>query len=216
MQRKPFKQKHLFLTAVIIIILIIVFITATILLGHPKEKSITSSSSSETSKTYDVKKHSTSSSSSSSVDKTSESISVKAETGSTDVLPTTASSAAASAISSVKNDATEKPISDNQSTNSSSVSFSSSSISSQSSSQPVSNNFGNWSLANFNTVSLGHSTYDQVKAVYGNPTNLIAGDTVIANWISTSGAKVAITFTPTGTDNNIKLIASYKTQSGLQ
>ncbi len=65
-------------------------------------------------------------------------------------------------------------------------------------------------------MKLGSATYDQVKASYGNPTNLVASDTVTANWISTSGAKVTIVFTPTGDNKNLQLVANYKVQSGLQ
>ncbi|MFH0348950.1 hypothetical protein ACG92U_00815 [Leuconostoc citreum] len=109
------------------------------------------------------------------------------------------------------NDGTQTPIADNQ-TSAPQVAASSS----VATPAPKAVTFGNWTLANFNTVKLGSATYDQVKASYGNPTNLVASDTVTANWISTSGAKVTIVFTPTGDNKNLQLVANYKVQSGLQ
>ncbi|MFT8713778.1 MAG: hypothetical protein ABF754_02105 [Leuconostoc pseudomesenteroides] len=37
-----------------------------------------------------------------------------------------------------------------------------------------------------------------------------------ATWQSQSGAKVVIIFTPSGSENNVQLIASSKSQTGLQ
>ena len=44
---------------------------------------------------------------------------------------------------------------------------------------------------------------------------MTASDQLYATWQSTSGQRVSITFTPTGTDN-IQLIATNKSESGLQ
>ncbi|MEM0562754.1 hypothetical protein [Leuconostoc mesenteroides] len=126
--------------------------------------------------------------------------------------PSVASSEVSQVLSSATQDATQTPVQDNS--NTSSVSDSSSSSSAASSSTTT---FGNWSLATYNEVALGSATYDQIRATYGNPTYLTADQKyAYATWQSQSGTKVSIVFTPSGDSNNVQLIASNKTQSGLQ
>lgn len=210
MQRKPFKQSHRLRYLLVGLLIVAVIIVATVILGQHggKKTSETSQSTSQSSQSQN-KSNSTSSTSATSSN---------APVSSTDEasfpsVPLAASSAASEAIHAVVNDGTQTPIADNQ-TSAPQVAASSSVATPAPAPKAVT--FGNWTLANFNTVKLGSATYDQVKASYGNPTNLVASDTVTANWISTSGAKVTIVFTPTGDNKNLQLVANYKVQSGLQ
>ncbi|MGL5465578.1 MAG: hypothetical protein ACRDBE_01845, partial [Leuconostoc lactis] len=131
---------------------------------------------------------------------------------STSVVPTppAASSAASSVISAAKEEATGTPI-----TAETPATAASSNPAVSSSAAPVAKTFGNWSLATYNAVNIGSATYEQIKATYGVPTYMTASDQLYATWQSTSGQRVSITFTPTGTDN-IQLIATNKSESGLQ
>lgn len=210
MQRKPFKQSHRLRYLLVGLLIVAVIIVATVILGQHggKKTSETSQSTSQSSQSQN-KSNSTGSTSATSSN---------APVSSTDEasfpsVPLAASSAASEAIHAVVNDGTQTPIADNQ-TSAPQVAASSSVATPAPAPKAVT--FGNWTLANFNTVKLGSATYDQVKASYGNPTNLVASDTVTANWISTSGAKVTIVFTPTGDNKNLQLVANYKVQSGLQ
>ncbi|MBM7434863.1 hypothetical protein [Leuconostoc rapi] len=223
MQRKPFKKSHRARNIVIaVLVVILVVFTIFAIVGHNQQSAHKNEQgkSTVTSKTKHAKSKITQSKSSSSTTSASESTSV-AE------APVTASSAVSSAISIVTNDATQTPITDNTTVESSastpsshtnSEATSSSQIqqpdSSSSSASPAS--FGNWSASTYNAVAIGTVTYDEVRATYGNPTYLTASDQVYAIWQSTSGAKVSIVFTPTGDANNLKLVASSKSQSGLQ
>lgn len=210
MQRKPFKQSHRLRYLLVGLLIVAVIIVATVILGQHggKKTSETSQSTSQSSQSQN-KSNSTGSTSATSsnapVSSTDEASSV--------VVPSVPSSAASEAIHAMVNDGTQTPIADNQ-TSAPQVAASSSVATPAPAPKAVT--FGNWTLANFNTVKLGSATYDQVKASYGNPTNLVASDTVTANWISTSGAKVTIVFTPTGDNKNLQLVANYKVQSGLQ
>ncbi|GDZ83888.1 hypothetical protein LCIT_11300 [Leuconostoc citreum] len=211
MQRKPFKQSHRLRYLLVGLLIVAVIIVATVILGQHggKKTSETSQSTSQSSQSQN-KSNSTSSTSATSsnapVSSTDEASSVVVPS-----VPSAASSAASEAIHAVVNDGTQTPIADNQTSAPQVAASSSVAIPA-----PKAVTFGNWTLANFNTVKLGSATYDQVKASYGNPTNLVASDTVTANWISTSGAKVTIVFTPTGDNKNLQLVANYKVQSGLQ
>ncbi|GMA69303.1 hypothetical protein GCM10025879_05490 [Leuconostoc litchii] len=116
-------------------------------------------------------------------------------------------------LSSATNDATQTPVQDNSDTSSVNTNSNSSSATSSS----TTTTFGNWSLSSYNQVATGSATYDQIRSTYGNPTYLTADSQyAYATWQSQSGAKVSIVFTPSGEANNIQLIASSKTQSGLQ
>ncbi|WP_349532925.1 hypothetical protein [Leuconostoc citreum] len=211
MQRKPFKQSHRLRYLLVGLLIVAVIIVVTVILGQHggKKTSETSQSTSQSSQSQN-KSNSTSSnnatSSNAPVSSTDEASSVVVPS-----VPSAASSAASEAIHAVVNDGTQTPIADNQAP--APQVAASSSVATPA---PKAVTFGHWTLANFNTVKLGSATYDQVKASYGNPTNLVASDTVTANWISTSGAKVTIVFTPTGDNKNLQLVANYKVQSGLQ
>lgn len=213
MQRKPFKQSHRLRYLLVGLLIVAVIIVATVILGQHggKKTSETSQSTSQSSQSQNK------SSSTSSTNATSSNAPVSSTDEASSVVvpsvPSAASSAASEAIHAVVNDGTQTPIADNQ-TSAPQVAASSSVATPAPAPKAVT--FGHWNLANFNTVKLGSATYDQVKASYGNPTNLVASDTVTANWISTSGAKVTIVFTPTGDNKNLQLVANYKVQSGLQ
>lgn len=211
MQRQPFKQSHkLRNTLIAIAIAAIALIVIFTLLGRSSGQSQdqqAASSSSQTKKTKTAKKASSApvASESSALDDTTASTS-------TSVVPTppAASSAASSVISAVKEEATGTPITaETPATAASSNPAVSSSVAS------VAKTFGNWSLATYNAVNIGSATYEQIKATYGAPTYMTASDQLYATWQSTSGQRVSITFTPTGTDN-IQLIATNKSESGLQ
>lgn len=205
MQRRPFKQSHkLRNTLIAIAIAAIALIVIFTLLGRSSGQSQdqqAASSSSQTKKTKTAKKASSApvASESSVIDDTTASTS-------TSVVPTppAASSAASSVISAAKEEATGTPIT-----------AASSNPAVSSSAAPVAKTFGNWSLATYNAVNIGSATYEQIKATYGVPTYMTASDQLYATWQSTSGQRVSITFTPTGTDN-IQLIATNKSESGLQ
>jgi len=211
MQRQPFKQSHkLRNTLIAIAIAAIALIVIFTLLGRSSGQSQdqqAASSSSQTKKTKTAKKASSApvASESSALDDTTASTS-------TSVVPTppAASSAASSVISAVKEEATGTPI-----TAETPATAASSNPAVSSSVAPVAKTFGNWSLATYNVVNIGSATYEQIKATYGAPTYMTASDQLYATWQSTSGQRVSITFTPTGTDN-IQLIATNKSESGLQ
>lgn len=211
MQRQPFKQSHkLRNTLIAIAIAAIALIVIFTLLGRSSGQSQdqqAASSSSQTKKTKTAKKASSVpvASASSALDDTTASTS-------TSVVPTppAASSAASSVISAVKEEATGTPI-----TAETPATAASSNPAVSSSVAPVAKTFGNWSLATYNAVNIGSATYEQIKATYGAPTYMTASDQLYATWQSTSGQRVSITFTPTGTDN-IQLIATNKSESGLQ
>ncbi len=212
MQRQPFKQSHkLRNTLIAIAIAAIALIVIFTLLGRSSGQSQdqqAASSSSKAKKTKTAKKASSApvaSESSSALDDTTASTS-------TSVVPTppAASSAASSVISAVKEEATGTPI-----TAETPATAASSNPAVSSSVAPVAKTFGNWSLATYNAVNIGSATYEQIKATYGAPTYMTASDQLYATWQSTSGQRVSITFTPTGTDN-IQLIATNKSESGLQ
>lgn len=211
MQRQPFKQSHkLRNTLIAIAIAAIALIVIFTLLGRSSGQSQdqqAASSSSQTKKTKTAKK-------ASSVPVASESSVLDDTTASTStsVVPTppAASSAASSVISAVKEEATGTPI-----TAETPATAASSNPAVSSSVAPVAKTFGNWSLATYNAVNIGSATYEQIKATYGAPTYMTASDQLYATWQSTSGQRVSITFTPTGTDN-IQLIATNKSESGLQ
>lgn len=211
MQRQPFKQSHkLRNTLIAIAIAAIALIVIFTLLGRSSGQSQdqqAASSSSQTKKTKTAKKASSApvASESSALDDTTASTS-------TSVVPTppAASSAASSVISAVKEEATGTPI-----TAETPATAASSNPAVSSNVAPVAKTFGNWSLATYNAVNIGSATYEQIKATYGAPTYMTASDQLYATWQSTSGQRVSITFTPTGTDN-IQLIATNKSESGLQ
>ena len=211
MQRQPFKQSHkLRNTLIAIAIAAIAIIVIFTLLGRSSGQSQdqqAASSSSKAKKTKTAKKASSApvASESSALDDTTASTS-------TSVVPTppAASSAASSVISAVKEEATGTPI-----TAETPATAASSNPAVSSSVAPVAKTFGNWSLATYNAVNIGSATYEQIKATYGAPTYMTASDQLYATWQSTSGQRVSITFTPTGTDN-IQLIATNKSESGLQ
>lgn len=211
MQRQPFKQSHkLRNTLIAIAIAAIALIVIFTLLGRSSGQSQdqqAASSSSKAKKTKTAKKASSApvASESSALDDTTASTS-------TSVVPTppAASSAASSVISAVKEEATGTPI-----TAETPATAASSNPAVSSSVAPVAKTFGNWSLATYNAVNIGSATYEQIKATYGAPTYMTASDQLYATWQSTSGQRVSITFTPTGTDN-IQLIATNKSESGLQ
>lgn len=211
MQRQPFKQSHkLRNTLIAIAIAAIAIIVIFTLLGRSSGQSQdqqAASSSSKAKKTKTAKKASSApvASESSALDDTTASTS-------TSVVPTppAASSAASSVISAVKEEATGTPI-----TAETPAMAASSNPAVSSSVAPVAKTFGNWSLATYNAVNIGSATYEQIKATYGAPTYMTASDQLYATWQSTSGQRVSITFTPTGTDN-IQLIATNKSESGLQ
>lgn len=214
MQRKPFKKSHKVRNIIIfsLSIIIILGIAFTFLGQNHSNKSEQTSSSSSTPKKKKSKAAPTTQSSSSE-DLASES---------TSVPEATAGPAVSSAISTVTDDATQAPIEDNTSNSSSSSSSvasssdtSSDSSQATSSSQPAAS-FGNWSATTYEQIAIGSATYDDVRSAYGNPTYLTASDRVYATWQSKTGIKVSIVFTPTGNDDNLKLIASSKSQSGLQ
>lgn len=205
MQRRPFKQSHkLRNTLIAIAIAAIALIVIFTLLGRSSGQSQdqqAASSSSQTKKTKTAKK-----ASSAPVASESSVIDDNTASTSTSVVPTppAASSAASSVISAAKEEATGTPIT-----------AASSNPAVSSSAAPVAKTFGNWSLATYNAVNIGSATYEQIKATYGVPTYMTASDQLYATWQSTSGQRVSITFTPTGTDN-IQLIATNKSESGLQ
>lgn len=208
MQRRPFKQSHklrntLIAIAIAAIALIIIFT----LLGRSSGQSQDQQAASSSSQTKTAKKASSApvASESSVIDDTTASTS-------TSVVPTppAASSAASSVISAAKEEATGTPI-----TAETPATAASSNPAVSSSAAPVAKTFGNWSLATYNAVNIGSATYEQIKATYGAPTYMTASDQLYATWQSTSGQRVSITFTPTGTDN-IQLIATNKSESGLQ
>ncbi|SPJ43147.1 50S ribosomal protein L20 [Leuconostoc carnosum] len=215
MQRKPFKKSHKVRNIIIfsLSIIIILGITFTFLGQNHSNKTEQTSSSSSTPKKQKSKAAPTTQSSSSE-DLASES---------TSVPEAPAGPAVSSAISTVTDDATQAPIEDNTSNSpsSSSSSVASSSDTSSDSSQATSSSqpaasFGNWSATTYEQIAIGSATYDDVRSAYGNPTYLTASDRVYATWQSKTGIKVSIVFTPTGNDDNLKLIASSKSQSGLQ
>ena len=211
MQRRPFKQSHklrntLIAIAIVAIALIVIFTLLGRSSGQSQDQQAVSSSS-QTKKTKTAKKASSApvASDSSVIDDTTASTS-------TSVVPTppAASSAASSVISAAKEEATGTPI-----TAETPATAASSNPAVSSSAAPVAKTFGNWSLATYNAVNIGSATYEQIKATYGVPTYMTASDQLYATWQSTSGQRVSITFTPTGTDN-IQLIATNKSESGLQ
>ncbi|WKY79750.1 hypothetical protein PH197_02725 [Leuconostoc lactis] len=208
MQRQPFKQSHkLRNTLIAIAIAAIALIVIFTLLGRSSGQSQDQQAASSSSQTKTAKKASSApvASESSALDDTTASTS-------TSVVPTppAASSAASSVISAVKEEATGTPI-----TAETPATAASSNPAVSSSVAPVAKTFGNWSLATYNAVNIGSATYEQIKATYGAPTYMTASDQLYATWQSTSGQRVSITFTPTGTDN-IQLIATNKSESGLQ
>lgn len=208
MQRRPFKQSHkLRNTLIAIAIAAIALIVIFTLLGRSSGQSQDQQAASSSSQTKTAKKASSApvASESSVIDDTTASTS-------TSVVPTppAASSAASSVISAAKEEATGTPI-----TAETPATAASSNPAVSSSAAPVAKTFGNWSLATYNAVNIGSATYEQIKATYGVPTYMTASDQLYATWQSTSGQRVSITFTPTGTDN-IQLIATNKSESGLQ
>ena len=208
MQRRPFKQSHkLRNTLIAIAIAAIALIVIFTLLGRSSGQSQDQQAASSSSQTKTAKKASSApvASESSVIDDTTASTS-------TSVVPTppAASSAASSVISAAKEEATGTPI-----TAETPATAASSNPAVSSSAAPVAKTFGNWSLATYNAVNIGSATYEQIKATYGAPTYMTASDQLYATWPSTSGQRVSITFTPTGTDN-IQLIATNKSESGLQ
>ncbi|ANY11123.1 hypothetical protein [Leuconostoc lactis] len=208
MQRRPFKQSHkLRNTLIAIAIAAIALIVIFTLLGRSSGQSQDQQAASSSSQTKTAKKASSApvASESSVIDDTTASTS-------TSVVPTppAASSAASSVISAAKEEATGTPI-----TAETPATAASSNPAVSSSAAPVAKTFGNWSLATYNAVNIGSATYEQIKATYGAPTYMTASDQLYATWQSTSGQRVSITFTPTGTDN-IQLIATNKSESGLQ
>lgn len=208
MQRRPFKQSHkLRNTLIAIAIAAIALIVIFTLLGRSSGQSQDQQAASSSSQTKTAKKASSApvASESSVIDDTTASTS-------TSVVPTppAASSAASSVISAAKEEATGTPI-----TTETPATAASSNPAVSSSAAPVAKTFGNWSLATYNAVNIGSATYEQIKATYGAPTYMTASDQLYATWQSTSGQRVSITFTPTGTDN-IQLIATNKSESGLQ
>lgn len=208
MQRRPFKQSHkLRNTLIVIAIAAIALIVIFTLLGRSSGQSQDQQAASSSSQTKTAKKASSApvASESSVIDDTTASTS-------TSVVPTppAASSAASSVISAAKEEATGTPI-----TAETPATAASSNPAVSSSAAPVAKTFGNWSLATYNAVNIGSATYEQIKATYGAPTYMTASDQLYATWQSTSGQRVSITFTPTGTDN-IQLIATNKSESGLQ
>ncbi|ADG39962.1 MULTISPECIES: hypothetical protein [Leuconostoc] len=224
MQRKPFKKSHRARNIVIAtLIAILVIFTIFAIVGHNQQSvhKIAQTKSTVTSKTKRAK-------SKSSHPKSSSSTTLASASESTSVAeaPVTASSAVSSVINTVTNDATQTPITDNStadnnitatsSSDTNSESVSSGQVQQSNSSSAASTTFGNWSASTYDAVAIGTVTYDEVRATYGNPTYLTASDQLYATWQSTSGAKVAIVFTPTGDANNLKLVASSKSQSGLQ
>ena len=208
MQRRPFKQSHkLRNTLIAIAIAAIALIVIFTLLGRSSGQSQDQQAASSSSQTKTAKKASSApvASESSVIDDTTASTS-------TSVVPTppAASSAASSVISAAKEEATGTPI-----TAETPATAASSNPAVSSSAAPVAKTFGNWSLATYNAVNIGSATYEEIKATYGAPTYMTASDQLYATWQSTSGQRVSITFTPTGTDN-IQLIATNKSESGLQ
>ncbi len=208
MQRRPFKQSHkLRNTLIAIAIAAIALIVIFTLLGRSSGQSQDQQAASSSSHTKTAKKASSApvASESSVIDDTTASTS-------TSVVPTppAASSAASSVISAAKEEATGTPI-----TTETPATAASSNPAVSSSAAPVAKTFGNWSLATYNAVNIGSATYEEIKATYGAPTYMTASDQLYATWQSTSGQRVSITFTPTGTDN-IQLIATNKSESGLQ
>ncbi|AFT81942.1 50S ribosomal protein L20 [Leuconostoc carnosum JB16] len=213
MQRKPFKKSHKVRNIIIfsLSIIIILGIAFTFFGQNNSNKTEQTSSSSSTPKKQKSKAEPTTQSSSSE-DLASES---------TSIPEAPAGPAVSSAISTVTDDATQAPIEDNTSNSPSSSSVASSSGTSSDSSQATSSSqpaasFGNWSATTYEQIAIGSATYDDVRSAYGNPTYLTASDRVYATWQSKTGIKVSIVFTPTGNDDNLKLIASSKSQSGLQ
>lgn len=211
MQRQPFKQSHkLRNTLIAIALAAIALIVIFTLLGRSADQSQnqeTSTSSSQTKKAKTAKK-----ASSSSVTAASSASDDTTASTSTSVVPTppAASSAASSVINAAKEEATGTPI-----TAETPATAASSNPAVSSSVAPVAKTFGNWSLATYNSVNIGSATYEEIKATYGAPTYITASDQLYATWQSTSGQRVSITFTPTGTDH-IQLIATNKSESGLQ
>lgn len=215
MQRKPFKKSHklrnmLMVLLAFVIVLIIIFS----FFGRSDQKTAKNNVSESTT----IKKTKSHKKSTSTVAETSPSELPASESTSVAQVPVTASFAASSAISVVTNDATQTPISDNTTAESSVANSEDANIGQASSSTTKSTpaSFGNWSVATYDSVAIGSATYDQVRAAYGPPTYLTASDQAYATWQSTSGAKVSIIFTPTGNKDNLSLVASSKSQSGLQ
>lgn len=221
MQRKPFKKSHrarYFVLAILIAVLIV--FTIFTIVGHNQQST---DEQAQKQSSFSTKKSHSKSKISQSED--SSSLSSASESTSVDEAPVTASSAVSSVMSTVTNDATQTPITDNTTVDSSAATSESSTKSDANSSSQIQQSesssvqpatFGNWSASTYNAVNIGSVTYDDIRATYGNPTYLTASDQVYAIWQSTSGAKVSIVFTPTGDANHLKLVASSKSQSGLE
>ncbi|WP_228929058.1 hypothetical protein [Leuconostoc pseudomesenteroides] len=87
----------------------------------------------------------------------------------------------------------------------------------QASSSVATTTVGKWTLSAYNNLALGSTSYNTIRQTYGDPTYLTADSQyAYATWQSQSGAKVVIIFTPSGSENNVQLIASSKSQTGLQ